>query len=230
MEKPPQKTKIDAAYALAEVVASAVPYIGGPLATILDVVGPPLERRREKWLFDLADRIAELQGRVGELSRPLDENDAFISAVQHATQIAMRSHQDEKLEALKNAVTNSALVGAPGDDLQLMFLRFIDELTPWHLRILSLFDNPPAYLELRGTHAEGIASGGCSILVERCHPDLRGQSEFIAQLVRDLQSRGLLAQGNFLNVTMTGHGLISQRSTALGRELIRFITRPPAAN
>jgi hypothetical protein len=144
--------------------------------------------------------------------------------VQQATQIAMRSHQEEKLEALRNAVRNSALAGAPSDDLQLMFIRFIDELTSWHLRILRLFDDPPAYLEQRGQRTD-LSFGGGSTLVERCHPELRGRSELCAQLVRDLQTRGLLLQGNFLNVTMTGAGLMTPRTTALGREFIRFILR-----
>src|ERR1700675_3009733 len=195
MKKPPQRTKVDTAYAVAEVIASAIPFMGGPLATILDAIGPPLSRRREKWLTDLAEIIKELNERVDELSHPLSENEAFTSAVQHTTQVAMRSHQEEKLEALRNAVRNSALAGAPNDDLQLMFLRFIDELTPWHLRILQLFDNPRRYLEQQGFRTGMVAFGGVGALVERCHPDLRRQSGFIAQLVRDLQSRGLLLQG-----------------------------------
>ena len=47
----------------------------------------------------------------------------------YATQIAIRNHQRKKLEALRNAVLNSALVNASEEDIQLMFLNFIEYLT-----------------------------------------------------------------------------------------------------
>jgi hypothetical protein len=55
----------------------------------------------------------------------------------HATQAAIRNHQKEKLEALRNAVLNSAEKNALDEDIKLMFVSLIDTFTPWHLRILS---------------------------------------------------------------------------------------------
>jgi hypothetical protein len=46
----------------------------------------------------------------------------------------MRTHQDAKVESLRNAVINSALPTAPDMDLRAFFLHLVDELSPTHLR------------------------------------------------------------------------------------------------
>jgi len=62
----------------------------------------------------------------------------------HASQVAIRNHQSGKLEALRNAVLDSALSNEPEEDMQLMFLNFVDVLTLSHLRMLKLyFDSEP---------------------------------------------------------------------------------------
>ena len=49
-----------------------------------------------------------------------------MSVVLQATQAALRTHQAEKLEALRNAVLNVAAGKGPSDDMQMVFLSFID--------------------------------------------------------------------------------------------------------
>jgi hypothetical protein len=70
---------------------------------------PPLAKRRDELdRYALADRLhwPEEHGvTVADLSR----HEPFITAGLHASQVAMRTHQREQLEALRNAVTNAAL-------------------------------------------------------------------------------------------------------------------------
>ena len=67
------------------------------------------ERRRAKWLEQLAEAVNEVQKKVAELTpEKLSANDVFISTALHAAEIASRTHQDEKLKALRNTVVNSA--------------------------------------------------------------------------------------------------------------------------
>ena len=56
-------------------------------------------------------------------------------------QIALRSHQEEKLNALRNGVINTAKPMFPEDDIYLMFINWIDTFTPWHLRILNYLND-----------------------------------------------------------------------------------------
>ena len=48
----------------------------------------------------------------------LQENEKFFTTLVHASNTAIRNHEEEKLNALRNAVLNSALPGAPSDTMQ----------------------------------------------------------------------------------------------------------------
>lgn len=147
----------------------------------------------------------------------------FVTAVAQATQVALRTHQDEKLASLKQAVIHSALPNAPTEDQQLLFLRFVEELTPWHLRLLGFFDGPAKWMERNNIKNPGWSMGGPSTVVELCFPDLKKQQEFLNQIVRDLQTRGLIQQSQFMNVTMTGDGMLASRITEFGRRFLAFV-------
>jgi ABC-type Fe3+-hydroxamate transport system substrate-binding protein len=55
-------------------------------------IAPQLEKRRDKWLEDLAASINQLQERVkGFKIEELGKSDVFVSAVLQASQIALRS-------------------------------------------------------------------------------------------------------------------------------------------
>jgi hypothetical protein len=69
----------------------------------------------------------------------LQSNELFITVLIQASQVVVRNHQLEKITALRNAVYNSALGIDIKDDLQLLFIRYIDELTPSHFVLLKFF-------------------------------------------------------------------------------------------
>ncbi|TOO00399.1 hypothetical protein CGH46_22250, partial [Vibrio parahaemolyticus] len=79
----------------------------------------------------------------------LSEHDAFISAYLQASNIAVRTHQEEKIKALNNAVKNTVLNNEIDETLKLMFIRFIDEMTPLHFRILHFLSTPEHYTTFR---------------------------------------------------------------------------------
>ena len=131
----------DWAHLATKAALSAIPVVGGPAAELFSaILIPPLARRRDEWLQALADGLRDLQERVrGFRVESLSNNEAFVTAVMHASQTAIRNHQREKRQALRNAVLNVAANRAPKEDVQLMFLNFIDTLTPWHLHVLRFF-------------------------------------------------------------------------------------------
>jgi hypothetical protein len=226
MENPPSKEKADILYAVGKGFLAMIPYAGSPLQSLMEVViAPPLERRREKWLSSLAEVVSSIEEKTGGLSpEELSKNEMFITAAVQATQVALRTHQEEKLQALKAAVLNSALPGAPQEDQQLMFLHFIDELTPWHLRVLALFNAPKVWVKDNYIQIPSWMGGAPSTLLEYCFPEIRKPAEFYNQIFRDLQVRGLLAQGQYLNATMTVEGMFQSRTTELGRSFLSFIS------
>ena len=226
MENPPEKSTGDTVHAVVKSIASAVPTAGGPLSVMLETIfAPPIERRREKWFKQLAEVVSELEHRVANLSaETLSQNEVFVTVALQATQIALRNHQDEKLQALRGAVLHAGLPNGPDEQLQLMFLQFVDELSPVHLTLLALFDGPVSWMERNNIQNPGWGMGGPSSVVEHCFPTLRGRREVYEQLVRDLQARGLIHQGQFLNVTMTGKGMVESRTTQMGKAFIAYVS------
>jgi hypothetical protein len=226
MENPPVWTKGDTLHAVVKSIASVVPTAGGPLSVMLETLfAPPLERRREKWFKQLGEVVSNLEQRVVDLTpEKLSKNEVFVTIALQATQIALRNHHEEKLSALRGAVLHSALPNGPEEQLQLMFLQFVDELTPTHLAILALFNGPVQWMQQHQVQYPGWGLGGVSSVVEHCFPALRGKREVYEQVVRDLQTRGLIHQGQFLNITMTGNGMVESRTTDIGRAFIAYVS------
>jgi hypothetical protein len=222
----PQKSSSDVAYAVVKAATSAVPVVGGPAAELLGLIfGPPLEKRKEAWLNLLAGAVETIRETVAELTpEKLSQNEAFISTALHATEVAIRTHEQEKLEALRNAVVNTVLPQAPDESLQQIFLDYIDEFTPWHLRILAFFDAPVEW-----ARAQGIVlpdphwyAGSPSQALEKAMPELVNRRQFYDVVVAGLENRKLLGGG--IHGMSTVQGMIAQRTSPHGREFISFIT------
>ncbi len=223
--KLPGATKVDTAHTLVKAGISAIPVIGGPAAELFSlVIVPPLERRRVEWMNSVAQRLMELEKKVdGFKVENLRDNQLFVTVVVHATVVALRNHQKEKLEALQNAVVNCALRINIEEDLQLMFLDLIDSLTPLHLRIITYFDNPSKWLKDHGVKLS-IVMGGASDGLEVGLPELKGQRDIYDPIVQDLFNRGLLsADKTVLHGTMDETGITESRTTVLGKKFLEYL-------
>jgi len=126
---------------------------------------------------------------------------------------------------LRNAVLNAALPNTLEEDLQLMFLEFVDSLTPWHLRVLKFLDNPKGWGQKHGITYPSWSMGSPSAALEFAFADLRGKRQLYDIFVKDLYSRGLLSTGS-LHTTITGEGMLASRTTDIGKQFITFITSP----
>lgn len=189
------------------------------------IITPPLEKRRDEWLVALAEGLVGVQEQVEELSlERLSENEAFVTVVLKASHLAMRSHQQEKLEALRNAVLNSALPNAPEDDLQLIFLDLVDTLTAWHLRILRLFDNPLKWAEQnQRTLPVGWGAASTGQVLLQAYPELRGNDELQNKIIKDLSMHDL---AEIPRSMMTSRGAHESRTTGFGKQFLQFISTP----
>lgn len=228
--KKPKKGKGDVGYAVVKSVLAAFPYIGGTAAEVFAaVVAPPISKRRDEWIKSIAERLVQLEKEVeGFKLDSLAENDMFITTVMHASQVAIRNHQEEKLEALRNAVLNSALGYAPEEDLQLMFLNFVDAFTPWHIKVLAFFDSPEAYCQTRGNKLGTSTMSSPAVLLEQTFTELGANREFYDQILNDLYLRGLVnTTKDSFHTMITTQGIYSSRTTEMGKKFISFITSPP---
>ena len=106
-----------------------------------------------------------------------------------------------------------------------MFLNFVDILTPWHLRLLKFFDDPPAWVKANKINMPSMSKCGMTTIIEHAFTDLRGKRDFYDLLGRDLHSRGLIRGANF-HVTGTFAGIFVRNTTDMGRQFIAFISSP----
>lgn len=139
----PKRTTGDYVHTVVKATLAAVPVLGGSAAELFAlVIAPPLEKRRDAWLRDLADVVRKIGERQPSLTaEQLSGNEAFISATLQAGQIAMRTHQTEKRDCLKNALLHIATERSSDNDEQGFFLTLIDTFTITHIEILRLFRN-----------------------------------------------------------------------------------------
>jgi hypothetical protein len=210
----PKRSKGDVVHAVAKAGLSAIPVVGGPAAELFqNVIQPPLEKRRGEWMAQVGEKLRELEA-AGLKLEDLQKNEEFVSAVMHASQIALRTHQEAKLAALHNAIVNVAKGQAPEEAVQHVFLNLVDSFTELHLRILKVFQAP--------TTPPNMSTGGLSNVLEHNIPELRGKRELYDQLWKDLYSRGLVNTRG-LHATMSGHGLGQKRTTGIGDAFLKFI-------
>jgi len=222
----PQPTIEDVQHAARKGLISMVPLIGGAGAELIGLLGSPVTTRRDTWLADLERRLREMESKIaGFHFEELRQNEQFVSSTLQATQIAIRTHQEAKREALRNAVLNVAAGNAPDEDRQLMFLDLIDTFTTWHLRILSC---------LCGIQTFGVGRdqnffdrprflGSPASRLEYVFPELHDQRDFFEQVIKDLFTRGLITSDAIY--TDPG-GPFAKRTTQMGDAFLAFIDSP----
>lgn len=166
------------------------------------------------WYNSVGRALAELSEEVEGLRTRL-EGEEFLSLFIEATQTAQRTHEESTREQLRNAVLNAALQKETVD-WQHVFLRLIAQLRPAHVQFLKYLDGPEVFLdEEQRRRVDSMTMTNIFYFVnEVC---------FYDQLRRDLVGAGL---ADVPDVTMTGRGTMSPRTTPLGKRFLAFITNP----
>ncbi len=140
------------------------------------------------------------------------------------TVVAASDTRSEKLEALRNAVLNPASSPLVEEDVQHVFLNFVDELTPWHMRMLKFLDNPEEWLRQSAIPVPKNALGTALSVLFTAFPELETRKAFARQLFRDLSSRGLASDWESMNIVTSRSGMFASHTTSLGRQFLEFVT------
>jgi hypothetical protein len=215
---------------VAKAAVSLIPFAGGSAAEVLGaIIQPVIERRKIAWFEGIAKGLDNLSKQVVNLTpERLAQDEAFTTAFLHASQIAMRTQQQEKLEALRNSVLNVAAGTAPDASVQLMFLNALDTLTPWHLILLDCIADPSGWAASRQYPLAPGYTPDASNIFEAFFRDKLPIEGFDGQLLQDLYNRGLAAN----NVNPRGQlfpqspETVIPHITSLGREFLRFVVAP----
>lgn len=204
----------------------AIPFAGAAAAELFDaVVMPPLEVRRNMWRELVGQRLRDLEEKHRVNAESLRDDEAFITVVMQASQAAMRNHANEKLEALRNAIVNTALKQETDEAMQQMFINYVDTFTVWHIRLLKLFQDPAGWFQATGKHAPPfVITGSVAQMIQAAYPEIGNRRDLLETIVNDLNTKGLGGPGGALYTIMSGRGPYEKRTTDLGDQFLSFIS------
>ncbi|GAA2811519.1 hypothetical protein GCM10010522_31640 [Kribbella solani] len=228
--EPPKAGKMDTA---AKLVAGAggsavpLPFVGGVLTTAFEMMADRgLNKRRDAWEQTVVAAINQLI----EWNKAFADSDVLFTAVVKAGRIALATYQQEKLDALRNAVVNSVAPGAPADDEQARFFRLIDELTPSHIVMLRFLQSPGGALRQLpadqrparfNIHIEMVMMGK---VFEMVAPEIAANLEFRDLLVYDLSQARLALTFSSLDDLGMEESDDRTFATSLGARFLAFVS------
>jgi hypothetical protein len=145
IEKTPQTSGVEYTLSSSKIALSLVPIIGSTASEILSSgVSAVLSKRRSDWEASVVEGFKELYETKEELIQAAQETEAkleeIVSTLQATTKIAMQTESKVKHEALKNAFLNTVLPSSPDSAKRNIFLRYVEELSEWHIRILGILN------------------------------------------------------------------------------------------
>ncbi len=230
LRNPPKAAVGDTLHAVVRAGLGAIPVAGNAAVELFNaIVTPPLERRRDEWRKSVGEKLKELEDAGCVRAEDLMHNDAFITTMMQASNAAIRNHQPEKLDALRNAVANAALPHPPEASIQQLFIQFVDGFTVWHLRMLDLMQDARRWFQNNGKSAPQFAiSSSFERVLLAAYPELDQHREFYDLIDADLKQRGLSA-GSGMHVMMSAEGAYQKHTTTLGDQFLAFISPPKLA-
>ncbi len=222
---PPQPVELDAKDAANIVVRGVASLVPGPADELVNfVIKPSLEKRRIEWFDDLAERVRRLEE---EERLTLDDlqSEPVVDVLLQASRAALATSSTEKRDALRNAVLNSVLPGAPDEAERFMFLRYVEDFTPWHLRILKLFQTPTEWQKQRAAEVGAQVAGSLAQAIEAAYPELAGRAAIYDAVWLDL-SNAQFVNSTAVQAMMSGRGMLEPRMTERGNRFLAFIEEP----
>lgn len=221
---PPSDETRDTGQAVVRAGVGLTPFVGGPLAELVNVMmDKAIPRRREEWFKKVGESVDYMVAHSITIEG-LADNETFVTVLQEATEAAAKTHEEEKLEALRNSITNSALGVEPDEHMQIMFVRFVSEFTALHLRILAFFRDPGGWFDGHGIKRPSYYMGGRGQVLEDGIPELRARKDIYTQAINELSARGLMAGG--VSGMVSEQGMWQSITSPLGNRFLDFIANP----
>ncbi len=222
LEVPKEKDE-DKIYSMVKSTLGLIPGFGGTISEIFSLIlTQPISKRREKWMELVSDELLELNKSVDEFNiENLKMNNEFVSFLIESSQIALKTHQEEKINYLKNCVKNFLIDNNFKYDKKHSYLRIVDELTPTHLHILIFVSNNQDYII---TNVNGYQE------LYGFYNNKALDIDYLRKCVRDLENNSLiriskdfedLVEGS--GFVMTDEGAPSIKLLNTGDEFIQFI-------
>jgi hypothetical protein len=133
----PKENTTDYSERFIKGVLGIVPFAGTALGELFSVVIPPsIEKRRNNWMSEVSTVLNELMSNNANLINDLKDNEEFISLLLETSQLALKTHRDEKLKLFSQALKNSINIDF-NFFVKETYIRYIEELNPNQISILN---------------------------------------------------------------------------------------------
>ena len=223
LEPAPEPTAFDYSVAVAKGISLPASFVApavGSAVAFFDLITAPIRGKRfNEWCEKVRLLLNDHSKKFKELTpERLAASEEFNSAFAQAAQAAIRTHDEEKLEALRNAVLNTALSKEPDGDRQAIFVSIVDRLAPSHLRVLKALETP-RQATLMSVHETRSPADWLKEFVPSLKPE---DKDFIKFLIDDLQSAHLI------QIKSQDSAFTRDRDwmTNFGHNFLRFISAP----
>ncbi len=226
----PQANEDDTAYAIVRATLGlATGGVAGELFALLFT--SPLQRRTEEWMRQIARTLARVERRIPGRLRELLASEDFATMVIATTQVAARNSHEARRRLLASAIAHAAAGSQVELDRQLLFVRFVDELTSSHVALLRQLSSDSEYV--------GLISGYPELLrYFKEKSGLNASEDELTLLCNDLSALALVRFGPTLDPfpgLATQDALVTEGSdmgprivtTALARDFLAYVDSPP---
>lgn len=251
-----ERSKTDSIQSVAKsLVETVVPFSGGIIRLYEDATDSSTKRCK-KSILSIAYGLQELENRIDNFYIEDRFNDEKFEAILiRAMQIVMHTPQEEKLKALRNVVLNSALPSDLEDDMQIMFLDYIDSFTTLHIKLLKFFNDKKSndwIIELAENvdHQDSMHDSNGGLVTEDYNvesykvmrfelwpvlgyefPDAIGEKNFFyQQVLSDLKSKDMIPFGDGssgpVELTYSFNDKFNPQLQSFGKLFMEFITSP----
>ncbi len=217
----------EARHKTAKIISSLIPY-GSNVYELFTAINQPLyEKRIEEWRTSVTLRLVKLEQVQKVNIKILSENEEFVSLLTKASLDAIQFHQEEKLEALKAVVINSALEISSGtldyEELN-MFLRIVERIDATQFTMLKLFHKPNLALADMGKPELINSTDRVGTLFLKAFQIPKEKVDVLTQMWKELHDLGLITSGGFnvqyvVNPTTTKSNVI----TSFGERFLEMI-------
>jgi hypothetical protein len=214
---------LDISLTALKVLAESLPVVGSAVGAYwATFLGSPLEERRDAFFQHMHERILFLEEHRGIDMESLKANDVFMDALLQIIPMAVRTSQNEKHNAFRNALSNIAVQMSSDDTQTHIFIRLIDSLSVAHIKVLKFFDSPREWLQ---NHKLDPPYGGANTLrlLNVAFPDFENKDLFRV-ILEDLKNNDLIVNDFSIRTIMNATEVARRRSTWLGKEFLDFIS------
>jgi hypothetical protein len=190
---------------------------------LTNIITPALQIRKQEWANNIGQKLKDLEESHSLQLEDLSSNQQFIDTVLQSTNYAIKTSDLDKIEIFKNVIINAALGDTPNQTLTQIFLNLIDSFTTWHIKILKLFDNPTEWFNVNNKSLPNYAAASLTSVITGAFPELGAENELLDLIWSDINRAGLTNTSG-IRTTMTGSGLLAERTTKLGKQFLDFIS------